>query len=153
MRRRVDPLTSRVDVREDFDGADNGVGGDLDPVGFVNNVAEGAPDVAVSPGEEARCVRVAVKRAAVEFIVVGDLADALPVDEAFVDFLLKLVAADAAVRLMELEARKALWRSGGFRDSAAHTGGFTFRAGFFPRALTGGRVMGVSSDRFADLRG
>ena len=124
MRRRVDPLTSRVDVREDFDSADNRVGGDLDAVGFVNNVAEGAPDVAVAPREQAGGVGVAVERAAVEFIVAGDLADALPVDETLVDFLLKLVAADAAVRLMELEARKALWRSGGFRGSAARTGGF-----------------------------
>lgn len=104
VRGRLDPAAVGIDVGEDFDGADDGIGGDVDATGVLDDVAEGVADVAVASFEQAGGMRVPVEGAAVESVVLGDLADAVPVDEGFVDFVLEFAAADAAVRLMEFEA-------------------------------------------------
>ena len=102
---RLDPAAVGVDVGEDLDGADDGVGGDLDAAGVLDDVGEGLADVAVAAFEQAGGVGVAVEGAAVEAVIVGDLADAFPVDESLVDFVAELVRADAALGLVELEKR------------------------------------------------
>ena len=101
----------RVDVGEDFDGADNGVGGGGDAVGSLNDPAEGAANITVAFRVQAGGARVAINCAAI-FVggVLGYLTDALPADKGLVYFVLFLVATDVAVRLMEFEARQALGR-------------------------------------------
>ncbi len=115
MRGRLHPVAMCVDVGEHFDGADDGIRGGCDAVGFVNDAAEGAADVAVAFGIQPGGVRVAINCPAVDIVVAGDLTDVFPADKGFVDLVLILVAADAAVRLMEFEAREALgWRRASF---------------------------------------
>lgn len=109
MRRWLDPFAVRVDVGEDFDGADDRIGGDGDAVGFVNDAAQRAADVVVAFGEQAGGVGVTVNGAPVDVIVVGDLIDVFPVDEGVVDFVLNVSAADAALLLVAREAGLGRW--------------------------------------------
>ena len=88
---------------EDFYGADDGVGGGEGVVGVVDNAAEGATDIAVALVEQAGGVGVAIESAAADFVFIGELADVFPVDEALVDFVLEVVAADAAAGLVAFE--------------------------------------------------
>ena len=107
---RLDPVAVRVDVGEDFDGADNGVGGGGDAVGSLNDAAEGAANIAIAFRVQAGGARVAINCAAIYVVVFGDSTDVLPADKGLVYFVLILVATDFAVRLMEFEARQALGR-------------------------------------------
>lgn len=51
MRCGLDPIAVRVDVGEEADGADDGVGGDVDPAGLVDDVTQGAADIAIAFGK------------------------------------------------------------------------------------------------------
>ena len=103
-----------VDVGEDFDCADNGVGGGRNTVGSLNDPAEGAANIAIAFRVQAGGARVAINCAAISVVILGYLTDALPADKGLVYFVLILVATDFAVRLMEFEARQALGRRGIF---------------------------------------
>jgi hypothetical protein len=111
--RWVDPSAAGVDVREHFGGTDDGVGCDGDAVGFVNDAAERAANVAIALGEQTSGMRVAIDGATVDFEIDSDLVDTFPVDESFVNFLLKLVAADAAMGFMAFPAGQELGRRRG----------------------------------------
>lgn len=104
---RVDPLAALVNVREHFHGAHDGVGGGERVGGVVDDMAKGAANVAIAFREEAGGVCMAIDHAAADFVLIGEAADVFPIHEALVDFVLKLMTADAAVRLMKFEAREA----------------------------------------------
>jgi hypothetical protein len=104
----LNPTAVRVDVGENLDGMDYGVGSDFDAAGVVNDVAECAADVTVATVPQAGGVRVAIERAARDVIVRDDVGDGLPHDERFVDFLPEFAGANAAMGLMELQARQEL---------------------------------------------
>lgn len=135
MRGRLDPLAVRVDVSENFGGADDGVGGHVtDFVRAIDDQAERATNVAVASGEEAGSMGMAIEGAAIHVIErFHDLIHTFPVCESFVDLLLPFAAADAAADLMPGERRHGMRRFGGgaFRLLAAR-GGFLSPAGFLP---------------------
>lgn len=89
---------------EDFDGADDGVGGGSDGVGFLDDAAEGSSDVAIALFVEAGGMSVAIEGTTVDLVVVGQLADVVPADEGFVDFFAGVGVANAAAGLVVLEA-------------------------------------------------
>ena len=69
VRGRLDPLAVRVDVSENFGGADDGVGGHVtDFVRAIDDQAERATNVAVASGEEAGSMGMAIEGAAIHVI-------------------------------------------------------------------------------------
>ena len=106
MRGRGGPFAAFVDPGEGLGGADHVVRGDFaDFVRAVKKQAEAAADVAVSLGEQAGGVGVAVDGATAEAEAAGNGVDAFPVDEGVLDFLLVAGAADAATAAVTAEGR------------------------------------------------
>ena len=105
---RLDPTAVGVDVGEELDGLDDGIGGDVHIAGVLDDVAESVANVAVALSEQAGGVRVAIQRAARNFVFGGDAGDAFPTDEGAIDFSSDFAGADGAVSLVELEAGQGL---------------------------------------------
>ena len=101
---RVDPFAARVEVRERLHGTDDGISRGERVGGVVDDVAESAAAVTVALDEEAGGVGVAIDDAAAGFVFFGERADVLPIEEALVDFVVKIAIADAAMGLVKLKA-------------------------------------------------
>lgn len=125
MRGRIHPLAAGVHVGERFYRADDGVGCGVHSGGFLDDVAEGSANVTVALFEQAGGVGVAIDGAAVNTEVLGDLAEVLPVQEGLLELFLNVVAADAAVGLVEFEAGEAA----GALDARTSGGAWGFRGG------------------------
>jgi hypothetical protein len=97
VRGRLDPLAGIVDASVGVDGADDGVGSGRDVHGALDDVAEGEAELAVAQREETGGVSVAVEGASGDFVIAGDVAGRVPVDEVFFDGLALGMAADSAV--------------------------------------------------------
>jgi hypothetical protein len=85
-----------IDSGEVVDGSDDGVGGDADALGAVDDVSEGEAEVAVAFVVEVDGCCVPVDGAGLEPIVRGDLLDVMPVNEFFLDILSERAPADGA---------------------------------------------------------
>jgi hypothetical protein len=82
---RVDPVAVVGDMSEDANGADDGMGGDLDVGGLFHDVSQGEADGMSAAEEESEGVSVAVKGALVNLVVADDILTAMPLEKFLFD--------------------------------------------------------------------
>lgn len=98
---RINPLAVVREAGVEGDGADNGVGGNGNDHGFLDEWAQGQAEVRGALGEESGGVGVTIDRGVVgDSIFFGDGWGAAPMEEFGFDFVAFAMAADAAPPIM-----------------------------------------------------
>lgn len=100
---RLDPLAVAIDAGEVVDGSDDGVGIRANGLRALDDVSEGEAEVAVALVVEVDCFRVPVDGAWFNAIVLGDVLDAVPVNELFLDGFAEWIPADQAEALVVID--------------------------------------------------
>ncbi len=104
---RLDPFARFREASVGANGVNDGVGhDDLDFVYTLNEIFEGAAQVALAAFKESHGVGMAIDGGFIgEIVIDGDLIRAVPVDESFLDGFSFGVAADAALALVARKFR------------------------------------------------
>jgi hypothetical protein len=98
---RADQSAVVIEAGVEGDGADDGIGGDVDDRGFLDQRAEGEADVLGALSEESVGVSVTVDRGVVsDSVFLGDGFRAAPVQEFAFDFGASRVMANATFAIV-----------------------------------------------------
>ena len=96
----LDPLAVAIDTGEVVDGSDDGVGIRANGLGAMDDVSEGEAEVAVALVVEIDCFRMPVDGAWFNAVVLGDVLDAVPVNELLFDGFAERIPTDQAEALV-----------------------------------------------------